>query len=167
MCFMWNSHRVTRVDPDQIRRLLSIPERCQAMIPEKRFQYHPLHLPDPHVVTMDSDSNEPAMPYGFGRQLSCIPPSLNDLNLLPNRFNILATKAVVNLAEHDYDENYSPQSPEPSKPSPISTPPINISSIDGWETPQTTTDDNTVYSDDEPRRIYFLPSTNPPRHPGS
>ena len=87
--------------------------------------------PDPHIVTIDSDSNETPKPYGFGRQLPCISPNLNDLNLPPNQFKSLATTAVVNPAEHDYDENYSPQSPEPSEPSPISTPPMNINSIDG------------------------------------
>ena len=90
---------------------------------------------EPHSVTFDSDSNEPTMPYGLGRQLPIIPPNLNDLNLPPNPFNILATMVVVNTAEDGYDDNYSPQSPEPSEPSPISTPPMSVSTIDGWETP--------------------------------
>ena len=105
------------------------------------------------------------MPYGFRRQLPIIPASLNKLNLTPSPFNVLATMAVVNPAEDGYDENYSPQSQEPSEPSPISTPPMNISSIAEWETPHTTTDDNTFYSDDEPRRNYFLPSTPTPPPP--
>ena len=102
------------------------------------------------------------MPYGFGRQLPIFPPSLNDLNLPPNPLNILATMAVVN---QEHDDNYSP--PEPSEPSPLSTPPMIVSPFDSWETSHTTTDDNTFYSDYEPRRIYFLPSTpNPPPPPG-
>ena len=122
--------------------------------------------PEPWVVTIDSDSNEPTKPYGFGRQLPIISPNLNDLNLPPNPFNILATRAVVNLAEDGYDENYSPQSPESSEPSPISTPAMNISTIDGWETPHTTTDANTFYSDDEPRRIFICCQLLPHRrHP--
>ena len=72
--------------------------------------------PEPHVLTIDSDSNEPTIPYGFGRQLPFIPPNLNDLNLPPNPFNKLATMAVVNTAKDSYDDNYSPQSPEPSEP---------------------------------------------------
>ena len=52
--------------------------------------------PRPQIVTIDSDSIEPTMPYGFGRQLRIIVPSLNDLNLLPNVFHILATMAVAN-----------------------------------------------------------------------
>ena len=50
---------------------------------------------------------------GFGRQLPFIPPSLNDLNLPPNSFNILTTMATANPTEEGHDENYSPQSPEP------------------------------------------------------
>ena len=54
-----------------------------------------------------------------------------------------------------YDETYSPQSPEPSEPSPISAPPTNMSAIDGWETPHTTTDDNNFCSVHEPRRVHW------------
>ena len=74
------------------------------------------------IVTIDSDSNEPTRPYGFGRELSIVPPNLNNLNLPPNPFNLLATMFVVNPTEDGSDEDYCPQSPEPSDPSPISTP---------------------------------------------
>ena len=121
-------------------------------------------LPGPHIVTIDCESNEPTMPNGFGRQLPIIPPSLNDLNLPPNPFNVLAAMAVANPTKEGYDENYSPQTPELSEPSLITTPPMNVSTIDGWETPHTTTDDNTFYFVDEPRRI-FLPSTPSPTPP--
>ena len=63
--------------------------------------------PEPQIVTIDDDSNEPTMPYGFGRQLPNIPPSLNDLNLPSNPFNILATMAVANNTEEANDDNYS------------------------------------------------------------
>ena len=95
------------------------------------------------------------MQYGFGRQLPIIPPCLNDLNLPTNQFNILATLAVVNPTEDGHDENYSPQSPKLSEPSLISTPPMNLSTIDDWETPHTTTDDNSFYLEDEPKRVYW------------
>ena len=124
--------------------------------------------PEPQIITLNDDSNEPTIPYGFGRQLPNIPPSLNDLNLPPNPFNILVTMAVVNHAGDGNYDNYSPhpQSPEPYELSPISTPPMNVSTFDSWETCHTTTGDNTFYSDDEPRRIYFLPSTpTPPPSP--
>ena len=107
--------------------------------------------PEPHIVTIDSDSNEPTSPYAFGTQHPIIPPSLNDLHLPPNPFNVLATLAVVQQDQED-----SPQSPEPSDPSPISKPPMNLSTIEGWETPHTTTDDNTFYSSEkEARRVYW------------
>ena len=32
---------------------------------------------------------------------------------------------------------------------------MNVSTIDGWETPHTTTDDNTFYSEDEQGRVYW------------
>ena len=138
---------------------------------------------EPRIFTVDDDSNEPMMPYGFGRQLPIIPPSLNDLILPPNHFNILNTMAVVTQMRDDNKE-YSPQSPEQSDPSPISTPPMNVSTFNSWETPHTTTDDSTFYSEneprrvhwtspldeifeseDEPRRIYLLSSPSPPPPP--
>ena len=73
---------------------------------------------EPRLVTINSDSNEPTIPYGFGSQHPIVAPSLNDLNWPPNPFNVLATMAVIRT-----NEEYSPQSPEPSIPSPISTPP--------------------------------------------
>ena len=106
--------------------------------------------PEPRVVTLDSDSNDPTIPNGFGSQQPIVPPSLNDLNLPPNPLNVLATMAVVRV--HDA---YSPQSAEPSIPSPISTPPMNVSTIESWDTTHTTTDDNTFYTDNETRKVYW------------
>ena len=105
---------------------------------------------EPRIVTIGSDSNEYTIPFGFGSQHPIVPPSLNNLNLPPNSFNVLATIAVVRA-----DEKYSPQSPEQSIPSPILTPPMNVSAIEGWETTHKTTDDNTLYTVDEPRRVYW------------
>ena len=82
--------------------------------------------PEPRIVTLDSDTNDPTIPYGFGSQQPIVPPSLKDLNLPPNPFNVLATMAVVRV-----DDAYSPHSPEPSIPSPILTPPMNVSTIEG------------------------------------
>ena len=83
--------------------------------------------PEPRIVTLDSDSNDATMPYGFGNQQPIVPPSLKDFNLPPNPFNVLATMVVIQV-----DDEYSPQSPEPTIPSPISTPPMNVSTIEGW-----------------------------------
>ena len=107
--------------------------------------------PEPRFVTLESDSNDPTITYGFGRQQPVVPPSLNDLNLPPNPLNVLATMSVVQV-----DDANSPQSPEPSILSPISTPPMNVSTIEGWgDTTHTTTDDATFYTSDEPRRVYW------------
>ena len=43
----------------------------------------PVASPESQIVTLNDDSNEPTMPYGFGRQLPIIPRSLNDLKLPP------------------------------------------------------------------------------------
>ena len=75
-------------------------------------------FPEPQLVTIEFDSNEPTFPYAFGTQHPIVPPSLNELNFLPNPFNVLATMAVIQQDQED-----SPQSPEPSDPSPISTSP--------------------------------------------
>ena len=97
--------------------------------------------PEPEIVTLDDYSNDPTFPYGFGAQQPIVPPSLNDVNRPLNPFNILAAMTVVQQNLTQRDDIYSPQSREPSEP--ISLPPMNLSTIDGWETPHTTTDDNT------------------------
>ena len=106
--------------------------------------------PETRIVTLDSASNDPTIPYGFGNQQPIVPPSLNDLNLPPNTLNVLATIAVVRV-----DDANSPHSPELSILSPISTPPMNVSTVEGWDTTHTTTDDATFYINDEPRRVYW------------
>ena len=107
--------------------------------------------PEPPIVTLDSDSKDPTSPYGFGSQQPIVLPSLNDLNLPPNPFNVLATRVISRA-----DDAFSPPSPEPSIPSPISTPPMNVSTIEGWgDITHTTTDDATFCTDDEPRRVYW------------
>ena len=113
----------------------------------------------PHILTLEDNSNEPTIPYSFGRQLPIIPLNLNDVNLPPNPFKILKKMAVVNHTEDGNDENHSPQSPEPSDPSPISTQPMNVSTFNSWEPPHTTTDDKNFQSEEEPRRVYW---TSPP-----
>ena len=111
--------------------------------------------PQPHIFTLDDVSNEPTIPYGFGRQLPIVSPSLNDLNLSPNRFNILATMALVHQIQNPHNDNYTPQSPEPSELSSISSPPMNVSTFNSLETSYTSTDNNTFYTSDEPRRFYW------------
>ena len=78
-----------------------------------------------------------------------MPSRFIDLNLPPNPFMVLATMAVSRA-----DEKSSPQSSEPSIPSPSSTPPMNVNTIEDCETTHTTTDDATFFIDDEPRRVH-------------
>ena len=54
--------------------------------------------PEPRIVTLDSDSNEHTIPFGFGSQHPIVPPSLIDLNLPLNPFNVLATIAVIRVS---------------------------------------------------------------------
>ena len=63
--------------------------------------------PEPQIVTIHSDSNEHTFPCGFGNQHPIMPPSLKDLNLPHNPFNVLVTMAVI-----QQDEDYNPQSPQ-------------------------------------------------------
>ena len=53
------------------------------------------------MVTIESDSNEPTFPYDFGAQYPIVPPSLNDLNLPANPFNILASMEVIQQDQQD------------------------------------------------------------------
>ena len=140
----------------------------------KTSQHHAVRMqsistiasPQPYIFTINDDSNEPTIPYGFGRQLPIVPPSLHDSNLSPNPFNVVATMAIAINTGDANDDNYSPQSPEPSKPSPISTSPMNVSAFNSWETSYRTTDNDTFHPSNEPRRIYFLPpSPSPPPSP--
>ena len=141
----------------------------------ERLEHHATRMPSismiaspqPFVFTINDNSSEPTIPYGLGRQLPIVPPSLNDLNLPPNPFIILAKMAITTNTGDANDDNYSPQSPEPSNPSPISTPPMNGSAFKSWETSYTTTDNDIFYSSDGPRSIYFLPPSpaSPPSPP--
>ena len=97
---------------------------------------------------IESDSSESTITYGCVDQHPIVPPSRNDLNLPPNPF-----KEVANMTVIQPDEDYSPQSPEPSDSSPISTPPMNLSILEGWQTPHTSTDNATFYPEDELRRV--------------
>ena len=105
---------------------------------------------EPENVTIESDSSEPTIPYGLGNQRPIVSLSLNDLNLPLNPFNVLNTMVVKQP-----DEQHSPQSSEPSKPSLIPTPPVILCTTEGWETPHTTTNDAIFYSEVESRRVYW------------
>ena len=77
-----------------------------------------------------------------------IAPSLINLNISPNLLKELNTMAMIQS-----NEGNSPQSPEPSIPSLISTPPMYVTTIEGWDTPHATTDDAKFYAEDELGRV--------------
>ena len=155
MCSLWNSYPMSPVCSRTTLQTSLNPQKNRTPTRHGCPPFLRSQPPKPQILTIRNNSIEPTMPEGFGRQLPIVPLSLNDLNLLPNPFTNLETMAVVNHTEDGNNDNYSPQSPEPSDPSPISTPPINVSTFNSSETPHTSTDDNTFYSEDEPRRVYW------------
>ena len=103
------------------------------------------------VVPLEpQNDNKIRLQWANGNQHPIESPSLDDSNLPPNPINVLNTIVAIQL-----DKQYSPQSPEPSNPSPISAPPMNLRTIKGFKTPHTTMNDGTFYSQDEPRRVYW------------
>ena len=111
--------------------------------------------PEPVIVNLDDNVNDPTVPYGFEAQQPFVLLSVNELNLPANPFIILAEMTIVQQNPTQHDKSYSPQSPEPSEPSPISTPPMYFTTIDGWETPHITTDDTTFNLEDDPRHVHW------------
>ena len=72
---------------------------------KERNTTHFVASPEPQIVRVEPDSNEPTNPYGFGNQHPNVPPSLNDLNLPPKSFNVLATMTVIQPVE-EYSPNH-------------------------------------------------------------
>ena len=151
MSSMWSAHQKKVFRFAKILRLSSIQHSDQGQWQGRQL----LSPPSTRWSQRSSQSiwipmNNRTSPYGFGSEQPIVPPSLNDLNLPPKSFNVLATMALIRA-----DEEYSPQSTEPSISSPISTPPMNVSTIEGWETTHRTTDDAIIYTDDESKRVYW------------
>ena len=117
----------------------------------------PVTFPEPNIAAIESHTKEPNIPCGSGRQNPAILPSLNDFNLPPNFFNVLATMAVVQPATRQCDERDNPLSPVPLELSAIWTPLINVRTVQGWEI----SSDVGTFSSDEPRRNYPVPSPSP------
>ena len=115
--------------------------------------------PKPDIATLDDESYDTTFPCDFGAKQPIVPPSLNE------PLNKLATMAVVPANPTQRHDHFSPESPEPWEPSPISTPLLNLSSVEGWETAHTTTDDNFFYSEDEPRRVRRKSALHGTSHP--
>ena len=74
--------------------ILNFSQLSGALEPEPTT-FSSVASPEPQIVTIDSDSNEPTFPYAFGTQHPIVPPSLNDLYLPPHPFNVLVRMAVI------------------------------------------------------------------------
>ena len=118
--FVWSAHQKKVVRPGTILRQSSNQRNHHEQWQGRQLLSPPLPRSNHRLSQFDSASNEPLFTYGFGSQHPIVPPSLNDLNLPPNPFNVLAAVAVVRA-----DKEYSRQAPESSIPSPISTPSMN------------------------------------------
>ena len=77
---MWSIHRQKGAPLEITLRQSSTPHNYQE--PEA-ITISSVASPEPQVVTIESDSNEPTFLYAFGTQHPIAPPSLNDLNLPP------------------------------------------------------------------------------------
>ena len=116
--------------------------------------------PEPHIVTIELNSNELTMTYGYGRQQSAIPLGLNDLHLPMNPFNMmtpLSLKPVMATPSCSPADDDIPIQEEPINVFDISTPSMMVTSVNAWET---SSDLGTFYSD-EPRRIWLAQSPSP------
>ena len=72
--------------------------------------------PEPYIINTEADSKESTIPYGFGIQQPIVPPSLNDLNLPPNPFKLIATTVVIPADLIQHEEDYSPPITEAVRP---------------------------------------------------
>ena len=132
--FMWSSQQKKVASFGTKQKAVPNSTQLSGATARETLNISSITSPEPQIVMIESDSNEPTTPYGFGNQHPIGPTSLKDLNLPPNPFNVLATMAVIQP-----DEEFNLQSPEPSNPSPIYMPSMNLSTTEGWETPQTST----------------------------
>ena len=110
--------------------------------------------PEPQIVTIESDSKEPSTTYGYKRQEATIPPSLNDLNQSMKPFNIVTTVSPASTTEaQQCPTQYvdSPINPKIFDISDISTPPVDISTVDDWQT----SSNIDTFKLDEPRRLHI------------
>ena len=88
------------------------------------------------IVTFESDSNEPTLPYGYGRQQPIIFSSLNVLNLPMSHFNVIIIFSPAPETEAQWyptQVHNSPISPEVFDISVVSTLTMEMSTVDAWQ----------------------------------
>ena len=140
---LWSNSRMRQAHNETTARIILTSTELSGTRTRGMPTISSVAFPEPDVVTLDDNSNDPTFPYGFWAQQPTVPPRLNDFYLPQNSSNILAAITVDQQNPTQHDENYGPLSPEPFDPSPISPPLINVRTFDSWETRHTTTDDNT------------------------
>ena len=110
------------------------------------------------IVRIESNSNEPRTPYGFGRQRPNIPLSLNYLYIPTNPFNVM--RPISPAQSHSPAVDDIPIHEEPFDICDISTLSAMVNSVNAWAT---SSDLGTLCSD-EPQRTARAssPSSKPP-----
>ena len=96
--------------------------------------------PEPQIVTIESNSNEPTIPYGHGWQVPIIPLSLIDFNLPLNPFNVMTCISLAPITEaqlHHVEIDLSPIQEDVIDVTDISTPSMLVSSIRETSSDQT------------------------------
>ena len=92
--------------------------------------------PEPQIVSIASNSNEPTIQYGYGRRAPNILPCLNHLNLPLNPCNVMTPKPLAAINERGTyapAADDSPTSTTTFTKSEILTSSMIVSTVDAWE----------------------------------
>ena len=99
------------------------------------IKFSPVASREPQMVTIESVSKQPTIPYGYERQQTVIPPSFNDLNLPMNPFIIIT---IVSPAATTEAQQYSTHLMTARRFRKkidfldILIPPMEITTVDDW-----------------------------------
>ena len=92
--------------------------------------------PEPQIVSIASNSNEPTIQYGYRRRAPNIPSCLNDLNLPLNPCNVMtpiSLAAIKKRGTYAPAADDSPTSTTTFNKSEILTSSMIVSTVDAWE----------------------------------
>ena len=158
MYFTSNNYRMSPAHEETTRRIYSTPRSDQTT---RRWGCHQSLQSHPLSLILSRSTTIPASllcPTDLDGGLRSFPQAWTIWICRPIPFGILNTMEIIAQTRDDNNDRDSPESPEKSMPSPISTPPVNVSAFNSWETLHTTSNDDTFYSEDEPRRVYWTSS---------
>ena len=156
---MFNNHRTSGAHRETTFPINSIQQIWRENPQKKSSDSCPWHRWS-HRVTIESESNDPTICNGYGRQQPKISDNLNDLNLPTNSFNTPATIAVVPTKAKQHIDKENPQWLVPSELSSIPKPLMAINLVNLLDTPS---DVGTFYPDE--RRKTSLSSSTSPKPP--